>query len=191
MTFSVTVEKPKWESLSLDSRDVAKSAIKFIEADLTIEEMLPMVEVDRFSLLRTLSEMLDKGMIKQLVKLHSTENMSSSPEPTDKASPDEIDMANLRKQPVKLASTFYALNMVASNLATFVRADIVKRCLEEALNELSRTYPQLVGLKVHPAGKTIDVRGASPELTRRADSRKALKQLTVRFLQLVSEHQAD
>ena len=191
MTFSIVDDTPKWDALPAGSRDFARILMKFIEADLSIEEMLPMVEVDRFTVLRTLSEMLDKGLLKQLVKLHTSEALAIDLKKKDpRRTTTTLDILNLRKQPVKLASTLYALNMVASNLATLMNADIVKSCLEEALNDSAKVYPQLVGLKVHPAGKTIDVRGASPELTKRGDSRKALSHLTVRFLQLVAENQA-
>jgi hypothetical protein len=187
MTFSAATDKPAFDALPGNVRDLARQIWKLVESDLTVEEMLPMLEVDRFTLLRALSDMLDKGILKKLVTLHNPSTPTFKVQLDDHANLIEIDF-NQRKQPAKLAATFYALNMVASNLATFVSSDTVKTCLEEALVESAKSYPQLTGLKVHPGGKTLDIRGASPELTRRTDSRKALTHLTMRFLQALSEH---
>lgn len=189
MTFSVAADQPQVDGIPLDFRDIAKLILKLVEADLTVEEMCPLVEADRYALVKTLSILLDKQILKQLVILHSGDALAPEPPPRVRGRTAEIELSNLRRQPVRLAASFYALNMVSSNIATFTSASVVRECLEEALQELSKKYPQLVGLKVHPAGKTIDVRGASPDLTRKQDSRAALNHLTMRFLQLVSAHQ--
>lgn len=189
MTFSIAADEPQFDSIPLDFRDIAKVIVKLAEADLTVEEMCPIVEADRYSLVKTLSILLDRQILKQLVILHNGDALASEPPPRVRGRTAEIELSNLRRQPVRLAASFYALNMVSSNIATFTSASVVRECLEEALQELSKKYPQLIGLKVHPAGKTIDVRGASPDLTRKHDSRAALNHLTMRFLQLLSAHQ--
>ena len=78
MTYSILTENPQWENFpTADNRDVARIVWKLIESDLTIEEMLPMIEVDRFTLLKVLSKLMDRGMIKQLVTLHTADPLAS------------------------------------------------------------------------------------------------------------------
>jgi hypothetical protein len=79
--------------------------------------------------------------------------------------------------------------MVAANLSNIVDTALVQHCLDEALRDTSKAFPQLSCLKVHAGGKTLDVRGASSELSSRANSAEALTTLTNKFLQLMSEKQ--
>jgi hypothetical protein len=190
MTYTILDENPQWENFpTTDNRDVARLVWKLIESDLTIEEMLPMLEVDRFTLLKVLSKLMDRGMIKQLVTLHTADPLASIEEmkSRDQALSEAENSNSQKKQPARLAASIYALNMVASNMATFVPKGTIKHCLEEALIESVKIYPQLDGLKVNPGGKSLDVRGASPELTKRADSKKALHHLMMSFVHLVGQ----
>ena len=75
-------------------------------------------------------------------------------------------------------------------MATFVPKGTIKQCLEDALVESVKIYPQLDGLKVNAGGKSLDVRGASPELTKRADSKKALHHLMMTFVHLVGQSES-
>jgi hypothetical protein len=192
MTYSILEENPQWENFPAENRDVARIVLKLIESDLTIEEMLPMLEVDRFTLLKVLSKLMDRGMIKQLVTLHTADPLASIEEMKcrDQQLAEFEKAGSQKKQPARLAASIYALNMVASNLATFVPRGTIKQCLEEALAESVKIYPQLDGLKVNAGGKSLDVRGASPELTKRADSRKALNHLTMMFVQLMGQSES-
>jgi hypothetical protein len=192
MTFRILNEDPQWENFPVENRDIARLIWKLIESDLTIDEMLPMLEIDRFSLLKMLTKFMDKGLIKQHVKLHAADPL----EPLEETKHREKALASenngqSKRQPAKLATTIYALNMVASNMATFLPVDVIRQSLEEALTESSTIYPQLKGLKVNAGGKSLDIRGASPELTRRANSKKALQHLLMTFVRLVGQSEIE
>lgn len=192
MTFATATMAPKWPSLPQDLQDLSRKIWNLVELDLSAEEMFPMVKVDRFTVLRALAEMLSNGLIRRIAKL-LTEDVEEAGvlEETEYRKPTtaEIDLRQLFKRSAKLATTLYALNMVASNLSLLVDANTVKVCLEEALLESELKYPQLASLKVHRGGKTIDVRGASPELSKRPDSGAALTYLTKRFLHRIGAKQ--
>jgi hypothetical protein len=186
MTFSTATDEPDFRGIAESVREAAKQSFKLVEADLTVEEMLPMLRFDAYAIIRSLSEMLEKGMIIKLVKLLVDKPAVRNPDPKSVAKTVQLDVSQLRKQPAQLASTVYALNMVSSNLSSFVSTTTIQRCLEQALSETADSFPQLAGLKVHSTGKTLDLRSASPDLTRRSDSRKALNHLAMRFLQLIA-----
>jgi hypothetical protein len=185
MTFSTNKEL-KTQELSEGSRELAPRVWKLIELDLTVEEMFPLINTDRYTILHILSEMLSKKLITQIAKLlvdgDPAAGLSAA---ANRASTAEVNLRQLVKQSTKLATTLYALNMVASNLSNIITADIVQTCLDEALHESVKKYPQMNCLKVHRGGNALDVRGATPEFSARSDSTVALNFFTRRFLQLV------
>lgn len=188
-TFKTPPHIPKWKELPESIQIIAPKIWKLIELDLSVEEILPLVPVDGYSILQTLSEMVNLKLIEPVV---SNTPQSEAPEEIAYRRGDtaEIDLRRILKQSTKLARTLYALNMVAANLSNIVDTVTVQYCLDEALRDTSKTYPQLSCLKVHAGGKTLDVRGASSELSTRVNSAEALTMLTNRFLQLMSEKQS-
>ncbi|HEY9715576.1 MAG TPA: cyclic nucleotide-binding domain-containing protein [Chroococcales cyanobacterium] len=200
MTFTLLEKKPDWKSFPAKYQKLARKLIPLIESEFPIAVMYPLVEGDHYSILDALKIMLEKKLIKQCegdaekVEAMASVMAQSDPKSTTmharKAVTTELDLRQLIKGPAKVASTLYALNMVASNLATLVDISTVSWCLQDALDESSEKYPQLSSLKVHRGGKTIDVRGASPELSSGADSAQALSYLTKKFLQLIALKQS-
>jgi hypothetical protein len=133
--------------------------------------------------------MITLGLIQPLVSENQTAPTAVDEVAFRRGDTAEIDLRRILKQSTKLARTLYALNMVASNLSNIVDTSTVQTCLDEALRDATRKYPQLACLKVHAGGKTLDVRGASSELSSRVNSAEALMMLTHRFLQLMGEKQ--
>ncbi|MFN8552479.1 MAG: cyclic nucleotide-binding domain-containing protein [Candidatus Obscuribacterales bacterium] len=187
-TFSTPPHIPKWKELPDSIQSLAPKIWKLIELDLSVEEILPLVAVDSYSILQTLSEMVSLELIKPVI---TAAPEADAPEEVAYRRGDtaEIDLRRILKQSTKLARTLYALNMVAANLSNIVDTATVQYCLDEALRETTKTYPQLSCLKVHTGGKTLDVRGASSELSSRVNSAEALTMLTNKFLQLMSDKQ--
>jgi CRP/FNR family transcriptional regulator, cyclic AMP receptor protein len=188
-TFTTAPHIPKWQELPESIQVLAPKIWKLNELDLSVEEILPLIPVDRYAVIQTLCMMIDHGLIKP-VKTDQVEE-TNTPEEVAYRRGDtaEIDLRRILKQSTKLARTLYALNMVASNLSNIVDTATVQACLDEALRDTTKKYPQLSCLKVHTGGKTLDVRGASSDLSSRVNSADALMMLTNRFLQLMGEKQ--
>lgn len=188
-TFTTPPHIPKWKELPEAIQVLAPKIWKLIELDLSVEEILPLVPVDSYSVVQTLAEMINLELLKPVVP----ESQAFSDEPEEVAhrrgDTAEIDLRRILKQSTKLARTLYALNMVAANLSNIVDTVTVQACLDEALRDTTKKYPQLSCLKVHAGGKTLDVRGASSDLSSRVNSADALMMLTNRFLQLMGEKQ--
>jgi CRP/FNR family cyclic AMP-dependent transcriptional regulator len=187
-TYSTPPHIPKWKELPESIQTLAPKIWKLIELDLTLEEILPLVPVDSYTILQTLNEMINLELIKPIIPL-APDSDAAEEVAYRRGDTAEIDLRRILKQSTKLARTLYALNMVAANLSNIVDTALVQYCLDEALRETSKTFPQLSCLKVHAGGKTLDVRGASSELSSRVNSAEALTTLTNKFLQLMSEKQ--
>ncbi len=189
-TFTTAPHIPKWNDLPNEQmQTLAPKIWKLVELDLSVEEILPLLPIDTYSLLQALAEMITLGLIQPLVSENQTAPTAVDEVAFRRGDTAEIDLRRILKQSTKLARTLYALNMVASNLSNIVDTSTVQTCLDEALRDATRKYPQLACLKVHAGGKTLDVRGASSELSSRVNSAEALMMLTHRFLQLMGEKQ--
>jgi CRP/FNR family transcriptional regulator len=188
-TFSTPPHIPKWKELPESIQLLAPKIWKLIELDLTVEEILPLVPVDSYSVLQTLAEMINLELIKPVIP-DATPEDAAEEVAYRRGDTAEIDLRRILKQSTKLARTLYALNMVAANLSNIVDTSTVQFCLDEALRDTTKAYPQLSCLKVHAGGKTLDVRGASSELSSRVNSGEALTMLTNKFLQLMGDKQS-
>ncbi len=186
MTFSTAIPELKAQDLMAESRALAPKVWKLITLDLTVEEMFPLINGDRYTVLHILSELLSQKQINKVAVLLVDEDPGAAGSgKANRASTAEVNLRQLVKQSTKLSTTLYALNMVAANLSSIVSTDIVQTCLDEALHEAVKKYPQMSCLKIHRGGKTLDVRGATPEFSARSDSTLALTFFTKRFLQLM------
>lgn len=180
---------PNWKEMSPTMQNLGPKIWKLIELELTLEEILPLIPADSYAVMHAISEMTDNKHISPVVP--ESQEDSDAPQEVAHRRGDtaEIDLRRILKQSTKLARTLYALNMVAANLSNIVDTTMVQSCLDEALRDTTKKFPQLSCLKVHAGGKTLDVRGASADLSSRVNSAEALTTLTNRFLQLMSERQ--
>lgn len=188
-TFTTPPHIPNWKELPDAIQNLAPKIWKLIELDLSLEEILPLVPTDSYSVIQTISEMVDLNLVKTVVTAQESDPAAPEEIAYRRGDTAEIDLRRILKQSTKLARTLYALNMVAANLSNIVDTVTVQSCLDEALRDTTKKFPQLSCLKVHAGGKTLDVRGASSELSSRVNSAEALATLTTKFLQLMSEKQ--
>lgn len=157
-------KNPDWSKLKEETAVICRKLWLLVEVGLSVKHLSEKLPYDRYTVLGTLEDMRECGLIKGKT-----------------AKSEEIEA------PVSVAPIFAALNLITSNLGLILGKEVVRHALVTALAQSSKKYPLLDSLKVHPETATLDLRSASPAVSQSKTSRESLEDLTTTFLRLAAQ----